>query len=230
MLAKSLLKLFASSLLILTFSVTSIGGSFLTAAYAASPSSDTEQKDSVVKKEVAIGLATLGLVAILAGHKNKKEDKQTTTGNNTGGSSGSTRGGSTTPGQSSLDTKAAEQKALQLLNADRKANGLPNLALNGTLTALARDYAQDMIDRNFFSHYNPEGQSPFDRMKQYGVSYVYAGENLAVNSTVEGAEKAFMSSSGHRDNILNPNYTQVGLGVRYNSKGSAYVVQEFIGK
>ncbi|EGO64155.1 SCP-like extracellular [Acetonema longum DSM 6540] len=174
-----------------------------------------------MKKEVAIGLATLGLVAILAGHKDKKEDKQTTPGG-TAGNNGS--------GQSAVSSAAAEKKALQLLNADRQANGLPALALNGTLTALARDYAQDMIDRNFFSHYNPEGQSPFDRMKQYGVSYVHAGENLAINSTVEGAEKAFMSSSGHRANILNPNYTHVGLGVRYNSKGSAYVVQEFIGK
>ena len=104
------------------------------------------------------------------------------------------------------------------------------MKFNAQLTALGERYAQDMINRKFFSHYNPEGQSPFDRMKQAGIGYSYAGENLAINSNVAAAEKAFMNSSGHRANILNPNYTEVGVGVRYDAKGSAYVVQEFISK
>lgn len=122
---------------------------------------------------------------------------------------------------------ADEQKAVDLLNADRAANGLPPLRVNLKLTGLARDYAQDMINRNFFSHYNPEGKSPFDRMRAYGIRYGYAGENLAINSSVAGAERAFMNSPGHRANILNSHYTQVGIGVRYSPRGSVYVVQEF---
>lgn len=122
---------------------------------------------------------------------------------------------------------SAEQQALNLMNADRAASGLPALKLNNKLTALARDYAQDMINRGFFSHYNPEGQSPFDRMQQYGISYRYAGENLAINSSVEAAEQAFMNSPGHRANILNANYSEIGIGVKYDGS-QVYVVQEFI--
>jgi uncharacterized protein YkwD len=87
-----------------------------------------------------------------------------------------------------------------------------------------------MISRGFFAHNNPEGQTPFDRMRQAGISYKYAGENLAINSSVAAAETAFMNSSGHRANILSPNYTEIGIGVVRNSRGSVYVVQEFIGK
>jgi uncharacterized protein YkwD len=121
-----------------------------------------------------------------------------------------------------------EQKAFALLNADRTANGLQPLKLNTGLSALGENYAKDMINRGFFAHNNPEGQTPFDRMHQAGINYTYAGENLAINTSVTAAQKAFMNSTGHRANILNKNYTEVGLGVQTNSKGSVYVVQEFI--
>lgn len=126
--------------------------------------------------------------------------------------------------------KADEQQAFQLLNADRRANGLPKLKLNGSLVVLAEKYGKDMITRNFFSHYNPEGQSPFDRMRKQGIHYRYAGENLAVHKTVDAAHRALMNSPGHRANILHPNYTEVGIGVSYDKNGSVYVVQEFIGR
>ena len=135
-----------------------------------------------------------------------------------------------TGSQSARQIKAAEQRAFELLNADRRANGLPKLKLNGVLVVLAENYGKDMIKRNYFSHYNPEGQSPFDRMRGYGISYRYAGENLAVNNSVEGAQRALMNSPGHRANILNSHYTEVGIGVSYDSRGAVYVVQEFIGR
>ena len=122
---------------------------------------------------------------------------------------------------------AEEQQAFNLLNADRAANGLAPLRLNSQLVGLAEYYAQDMINRHFFSHNNPEGQTPFDRMRQRGISFGYAGENLAINSSVSAAEQAFMNSAGHRANILNSHYTQVGVGVRHSSQGGVYVVQEF---
>lgn len=130
------------------------------------------------------------------------------------------------PGNS-VGVSAEEQQALSLLNADRAANGLPPLRINAALTGLAQAYSQDMINRSFFSHTNPQGQSPFDRMRLAGIQYGYAGENLAINVSVPEAEQAFMNSPGHRANILSPHYTQVGVGVRHSSNGSVYVVQEF---
>lgn len=155
------------------------------------------------------------------------------TGNNGGTSTGTTTGGSSstpTTGNSSTsgDVTAAEQQAVNLLNADRQANGLPSLAVDARLTTIARNHAQDMIDRNFFSHNNPDGQTPFDRMKQAGISYRSAGENIAEQPSVQAAETAFMNSSGHRANILNSSYTNVGIGVAYDKNGTAYVVQDFI--
>ncbi|MCP6429200.1 CAP domain-containing protein, partial [Klebsiella pneumoniae] len=85
---------------------------------------------------------------------------------------------------------------------------------------LARNYAQDMLNRNYFSHYSPEGQSPFDRMKQAGITYSAAGENIAINRTVQQAEAAFMNSSGHRANILNSTYTKVGIGIAFDKSGN----------
>lgn len=123
---------------------------------------------------------------------------------------------------------ADEKQALDLLNADRASHGLKALNLNPQLTALGERYAQDMINRHFFAHNDPDGKSPFDRMHQAGIDYSYAGENLAINSDIINAEKAFMNSPGHRSNILSPHYTDVGLGVGYDDRGSAYVVQEFI--
>nr|WP_245867806.1 CAP domain-containing protein [Sporomusa silvacetica] len=123
---------------------------------------------------------------------------------------------------------ATEQQAVNLLNADRRANGLPDLQVDSRLTTLARNYAQDMLNRNYFSHYSPEGQSPFDRIKLAGITYSAAGENIGINQTVQQAEVAFMNSSGHRANILNSSYTKVGIGVTFDKSGNVYVVQDFI--
>lgn len=125
---------------------------------------------------------------------------------------------------------ADEKRAFDLMNADRIANDLPALKLNLDIVKVARTHGQDMINRNYFAHENPEGQSPFDRMRAAGISFGYAGENLAINRSVDAAEKAFMNSPGHRANILNSKYTEVGIGVRYDASGSVYVVQNFISR
>lgn len=119
--------------------------------------------------------------------------------------------------------------ALALLNMDRTKNGLAPLIYNAELAKLAEAYAEDMINRQFFAHNNPEGLTPFDRMNRNGISYRHAGENLAVNDSVGAAQIAFMNSPTHRENILNPNFTEVGIGVKVASNGKYYVVQEFIG-
>lgn len=227
--------------------LTSFGGSYASVALAADP--DVAQPLEFVEKPstdklILGGLAAVGLIAAITGHKDKKEtssSNQSTAGVNSAPAAPpasdpvpvSVNIKKTAPNSSqtpSSQIKAAEQRAFELLNADRKANGLPALKLNGSLVVLAENYGRDMINRNYFSHYNPEGQSPFDRMRNYGISYRSAGENLAINNSVEAAERAFMNSPGHRANILNSSYTEVGVGVTYDSRGSVYVVQEFIGR
>lgn len=208
---------------------TSFGGAFATAALAAAPEVSSQEVKNEDNKGLIAGIAAIGLISLLSNHGGDKNDTpvKTSAGTSTAGSS------STVPASSPVSsgsTSADEKRAFDLLNADRASHGLKALKFNSQLTRLGEKYAQDMINRNFFSHYNPEGQSPFDRMKAAGISYNTAGENLAINSNVAAAQKAFMNSSGHRANILNTSYTEVGIGVRYDAKGSAYVVQEFIGK
>lgn len=211
---------------------TSFGGAFATAALAATPEAsevNIQEEKSKDNKNLLIGIAAIGLLSLLSNHDGGSTDvpSKTTTPPTT--TNPAPKPAPSTPAPST-GTAAAEKRAVELLNADRAKNGLPPLKLNSQLTALGQRYAQDMINRNFFSHYNPEGQSPFDRMKQAGISYGYAGENLAINSNVDAAEKSFMNSPGHRANILSPNYTEVGVGVRYDAAGSAYVVQQFISR
>ena len=203
--------------LMFSLTVTSWGGAYATAALAAEVGTEEETSEDTAAPNKAIlgGLLAIGLIAAFSGHHDSNH-------------SSASNSGTTATTTSSANTSAEEQQAVTLLNQDRAANGLPALKVNAKLTALAESYAQDMIDRNYFSHYNPEGQSPFDRMSKAGISYSYAGENLAINTNVTAAETAFMNSSGHRDNILNSNYTEVGIGVKHDSKGSVYVVQEFI--
>ena len=224
-------------LVIMSLLTTSFGGAWATTAYAAEMEEQSIQNAD--NKAVIGGLVALGLLAMFAGGKkggsSEAVAKNTTTTPETPTTPAATPGTATTgstaqPTTNTSGLTADEAKAFQLLNADRAANGLPALKLNMDLVRLAEKYGQDMINRNYFSHYNPEGQSPFDRMQQAGITYSYAGENLAINSNVTAAEKAFMNSSGHRANILNTNFTEVGVGVRTNSAGSVYVVQEFIKK
>ena len=238
---------------LLTFALlaTSFGGAYANSALAATL--DTTEIGVIEESnagfgKTGMGLAALGLIAVLTGSKHKKQDSAPSGGTTAGVTAIPpvkvtptqpvpaptpviVKKSSPTPVQPpSNQLKAAEQRAFDLLNADRRANGLPTLKMNGSLVVLAENYGKDMIKRNYFSHYNPEGQSPFDRMRNYGISYQYAGENLAINNSVDAAERAFMNSPGHRANILNPNYTEVGVGVSYDSRGSVYVVQEFIGR
>ena len=127
-----------------------------------------------------------------------------------------------------LSMSSEQRQALKLINNDRKERGLAPLRFNPHLAKLAENYAKDMIKRDFFSHVNPEGQSPFERMQEQKIVYNYAGENLAFNESVYAAQQAFMHSPEHKANILNTNYTQVGIGIVEASRGRVFVVQEFI--
>lgn len=121
---------------------------------------------------------------------------------------------------------AQEKQLVDLINSERTSRGLSPLAIDENLSKVARIKAEDMRDNNYFSHTSPTYGSPFDMMKQFGISYNTAAENIALNSDVVSAHYALMNSSGHRENILNPYFNKVGVGVVTNSTGNGVIVVE----
>jgi uncharacterized YkwD family protein len=114
---------------------------------------------------------------------------------------------------------------LALVNQQRANAGLKALTLDSKLSVMALDKAKDMYNKNYFDHNSPTYGSPFDMMKAYGISYRYAGENIAKGQQSPGqVMNDWMNSPGHRANILNGNFTKIGLAY-YNGEW----VQEFIG-
>jgi len=126
----------------------------------------------------------------------------------------------------SVDAKD-EAAMLVLLNHERTTRGLSALTLNLKTRAVARNYSADMFARGYFSHINPEGKNPFDRMKAGGVQYGSAGENLALAPTLQLAHTGLMNSPGHRANILSPNYRTVGIGIVDGGPYGLMVTQDF---
>ncbi|MPM72347.1 hypothetical protein SDC9_119320 [bioreactor metagenome] len=114
---------------------------------------------------------------------------------------------------------------------ERSKRGLSELSLNTQLSNVATLKSQDMINKNYFSHTSPTYGSTFDMMKQFNISYRTAGENIAMGQkTPAEVVNAWMNSQGHRENILNSNFTDIGVGVAKSSNGTLYWTQMFIGK
>lgn len=109
--------------------------------------------------------------------------------------------------------EVSEGKMLELINSERVKVGARPLVSDQTIVAVARAHSRDMWERGYFSHTNPDGEDPFGRMREGGVSFLAAGENLALAPTVEFAHEGLMNSEGHRRNILDPNFGRVGIGV-----------------
>ncbi len=124
---------------------------------------------------------------------------------------------------------ADETKMVNLVNQERTKQGVRPLGVNMTLVSLARQKSQDMIAKNYFSHTSPTYGSPFDMMRNAGVTYKTAGENLAGAATTESAHQNLMNSSGHRANILNAAYNQVGIGIVSGGAYGKMFTQMFIG-
>lgn len=130
---------------------------------------------------------------------------------------------------SNVNLTADEQQMLNLVNAERAKNGLAPLKINMNVVKVARVKAQDMISNKYFSHNSPTYGSPFDMMKHFGITYRTAGENLAGAPTVNSAHTNLMNSSGHRANILNGNFKEVGIGIVDGGPYGKVYVQLFIG-
>lgn len=124
---------------------------------------------------------------------------------------------------------AIEKEVVRLVNVERQKNGLSALELDVALSKVAREKSKDMATKGYFSHTSPTYGSPFDMMKKFGIKYSTAGENIAMGqATAEAVVKAWMNSEGHRANILNKNFTKIGVGYYKASNGSPYWTQMFI--
>ena len=120
-----------------------------------------------------------------------------------------------------------EARMLEMVNAERTAQGLRPLQADPALAEVARAHSRDMLARSYFSHTNPEGQEAFDRMRQAGVPYLVAGENLALAQTLPSAHQGLMNSPGHRANILLPRYGRVDIGVLDGGRYGLMITQNF---
>jgi len=126
-------------------------------------------------------------------------------------------------------TKSLENEVIRLVNVERQKYGLAPLKANWELSRVARFKSQDMAEKNYFSHTSPTYGSPFKMITDFGLTYTAAGENIAMGQkTPAEVMKGWMNSSGHRANILNKNYTEIGVGLAVNKNGQNYWTQMFI--
>ncbi|WP_017550789.1 CAP domain-containing protein [Heyndrickxia coagulans] len=140
----------------------------------------------------------------------------------------STQPAGSTQSQAANTLNAYEKQVVTLVNEERAKNGLGALKIDTALSKMARVKSNDMATHQYFDHTSPTYGSPFDMMKQFGISYQYAGENIAMGQqTPQEVMNAWMNSEGHRANILNKNFTHIGVGYVENGH---YWTQEFIGK
>lgn len=107
----------------------------------------------------------------------------------------------------------AERRMFQLVNAARVKANLTSLVPDQQLQEAARAHSKDMYLRHYFSHLTPDRKSPFDRLRDQGLKFVSAGENIAFGQEVESAQASLMQSPDHRANIMNPDFRRVGIGI-----------------
>src|SRR5258705_2468365 len=116
---------------------------------------------------------------------------------------------------------------MHLDTRERFAAGPNPLTADPELTQVARRHSADMFARAYFAHDTPEGRDPFDRMREAGVRFSTAGENLALAPTVQIAHTGLMNSPGHRANILQKDFGRVALGIMDGGIRGIMVSQEF---
>ena len=171
---------------------------------------------------LAISLCVFGVAC------GEDDDSGSNNGANNGANNGGNNGIDPSPNPNAGCGTAVESEAFRLLNRDRVENGLLPLRCHDQLLAVARLHCKDMHDRQFFDHINPDGDSPFDRMAQYGIGgWSLAGENIAFGyPSPATVQAAWMDSPGHRANILTAAFTHVGVGL-YEKDGQLFWTQLF---
>lgn len=129
------------------------------------------------------------------------------------------------------EIKRLAKEVVILVNKERAKQGLAPLKDNWQLSRVARYKSEDMRDKNYFSHTSPTYGSPFDMIKNFGIRYMAAGENIAMGQqTAASVMNAWMNSPGHRSNILSRKFTEIGVGIAKNKNGTIYWTQQFIGR
>lgn len=124
---------------------------------------------------------------------------------------------------------AEEQEVLNLINEQRRQYGLSELKAYSELQRVAKIKAQDLVNNNYFSHTSPTLGTPFEMLQKEGVTYKFAGENLAGNETGVKAVNAWMNSPAHKDNILDEDYEYTGICVVDSEVYGKVYVQLFMG-
>jgi len=132
-----------------------------------------------------------------------------------------------------------ERQMLELVNRNRSdpetsaetGGRAQPLRWNENLAVVARAHSHKMLEQGFFAHVEPDGRTLSTRLNEAGIPWQAAGENIAIYGTVQGAASAFMDEPrfqhNHRGNILNPSYTDVGIGIVHGSDGSLYITEDF---
>ncbi|CAI7724925.1 MULTISPECIES: CAP domain-containing protein [Bacillus] len=202
--------------------------------------SNQKEIEALLNKLIKSGQPVTGTKVVKEVNKAKNEQKQesvkkpatskpsTPAKQNTTNNSSKSDQKDTTATKADSSLNAFEQEVVELTNKERAKQGLKALSVDSKLSKSARAKSQDMKDKNYFSHTSPTYGSPFDQMKQFGITYKTAGENIAQGQrSPQEVVTAWMNSEGHRANILNKNYTHIGVG--YVKSGN-YWTQQFIGK
>jgi len=122
---------------------------------------------------------------------------------------------------------SSEDALLGLINTERTKKNLPALKMNAKARSVARVYAAKILSTGYFSHVDRQGNTPYMRLREGGVFFDAAGENLASAPTVQLAHQGLMNSKGHRENILSPYFHEVGLGVVDAGAYGLMVVEDF---
>ena len=120
---------------------------------------------------------------------------------------------------------------IDLTNADRQSQNLSTLKASPLLAQAAQLKANDMASKSYFAHVSPDGLSPWHWFDAVGYGFTFAGENLAINFTEsKDVETAWMNSPGHRSNILNDKFTEIGIATQsgtYQGQSTIFVAQMF---
>jgi len=121
----------------------------------------------------------------------------------------------------------AEKHMVDLVNAERVKAGVPALTVNPKLTQVAESHSRDMFMRRYFSHVSPDNQDPANRLTAADISYRLMGENIAYAPDVDTAHTGLMNSPEHKKNILEPQFTRIGIGIISTKSFGIMVTQDF---
>ncbi|MCL2256360.1 MAG: SafA/ExsA family spore coat assembly protein [Firmicutes bacterium] len=125
--------------------------------------------------------------------------------------------------------RSFENEVVRLVNAERTRAGLRPLSENWQVSRVARIKSQDFIDNNYFAHNSPIYGTPFQMLRSFGIPFSTAAENIAHGQrTPADVMNSWMNPPGHRANILNPNFNQIGVGIARDNRGNLFWTQMFI--